>query len=360
MNYITALPDFIEMQRVSFCWFLAQGLTDELKNFSSVLDFSGNIEYLFFGQEYKLVKPIYNAASAKRYTANYVAQLIMPIEMRNKRTNTIMKQGRLPIANLPLMTTNATFIINGCERIIVSQVIRSPGIYFERNKKQRKRKINKLTLSNDFHKIRQFTQTSFGLIKNPNITYLLPILKQSNFKNHSFDFIEFFKIYAIISKTYTLEKKTQRIKNFLKLLNISTKIPNVDLRNSLEENNQILYEFNYFLKLIIKLLILMANFKHHEQMDKIIREKKLDLINYFTNSFDIITNRLNNNSLSSLITDIDNFVQKDSCDFLNYRNSRISLESSNFKLEKPTYNEDIMFIFNNNYKDLKYSLLINS
>ena len=94
----------------------------------------------------------------------------------------------------------------------------------------------------------------------------------------------------------------------------------------------------------------MANFKHHEQMDKIIREKKLDLINYITNSFDIITNRLNNNSLSSLIADIDNFVQKDSDDFLNYRKSRISLDSSNFKLEKPTYNEDIMFIFNNNYK----------
>ena len=143
MNYVTALPDFIEMQRVSFCWFISQGLTDELANFSSVLDFSGNIEYVFFGQEYKLVKPIYNASSAKRYTANYVAQLIIPIEMRNKRTNTMMRQARLPIANLPLMTTTATFIINGCERIIVSQVIRSPGVYFEKNKNQKKRKIVK-------------------------------------------------------------------------------------------------------------------------------------------------------------------------------------------------------------------------
>jgi len=48
LNYITTLPDFIEMQRVSFCWFLSQGLTDELSNFSSILDFSGNIEYVFF------------------------------------------------------------------------------------------------------------------------------------------------------------------------------------------------------------------------------------------------------------------------------------------------------------------------
>jgi len=163
LNYITTLPDFIEMQRVSFCWFLSQGLTDELSNFSSILDFSGNIEYVFFGQEYKLVKPIYNALSAKRYTTNYVAQLLLPIEMRNKLTNTTIRQGRLPIANLPLMTTSATFIINGCERIIVSQVIRSPGIYFEKNKKQKKRKFTKLTLSNDFHKVRTFTQSGFEL-----------------------------------------------------------------------------------------------------------------------------------------------------------------------------------------------------
>ena len=163
LNYITTLPDFIEMQRSSFCWFLYQGLTDELSNFSSILDFSGNIEYVFFGQEYKLVKPIYNSLSAKRYTTNYIVQLLLPIEIRSKLTNTILRQGRLPIANLPLMTTAATFIINGCERIIVSQVIRSPGIYFDKNKKQKKRKDTKLTFSNDFHKLRVFTKTTLGI-----------------------------------------------------------------------------------------------------------------------------------------------------------------------------------------------------
>lgn len=228
MNYVTALPDFIEMQRVSFCWFISQGLTDELANFSSVLDFSGNIEYIFFGQEYKLVKPIYNASSAKRYTANYVAQLIMPIEMRNKRTNTIMRQGRLPIANLPLMTTTATFIINGCERIIVSQVIRSPGVYFEKNKKQKRRKLNKLILSNDFHKVRPFTQTSFGLLKSPNILSLSPIVKTPNFIQRANDlkdikntlnFVQFFKIYTIVSKTVATKSKSQRIKK-LSLIHI--------------------------------------------------------------------------------------------------------------------------------------------
>merc|ERR1711862_850101 len=171
-NYITTLPDFIAMQRVSFCWFLSYGLTEELSNFSSIFDFSGNIEYLFFGQEYKLVKPIYNVLRSKRYNRNYVAQLMMPIEVRNKQTNTIMRQGRVILANLPLMTTSATFIINGCERIIVSQIIRSPGVYFEKNKKQKKRKINKLILSNDYYKLRPFTQKSIGLLKTPYLSFL--------------------------------------------------------------------------------------------------------------------------------------------------------------------------------------------
>ena len=143
-NYITTLPDLIKMQRISFCWFISYGLPNELLNFSSIFDFSGNIEYIFFGQEYKLVKPIYNILSAKRFTKNYLTQLLMPIEIRNKKTNRIMRQGNLTIANLPLMTSSATFVINGCERIIVSQIIRSPGIYFEKNKKQKRRKFNKL------------------------------------------------------------------------------------------------------------------------------------------------------------------------------------------------------------------------
>ena len=101
MKYITAFPDFIEMQRISFCWFISEGLKDELANFSSILDFSGNIEYIFFGQEYKLVKPIYKASNAKQCAFNYIAQLIMPGEMRSRQNNIIIKQGLLSIANLP-------------------------------------------------------------------------------------------------------------------------------------------------------------------------------------------------------------------------------------------------------------------
>ena len=267
MNYITALPDFIEMQRISFCWFISEGLKDELANFSSILDFSGNIEYIFFGQEYKLVKPIYNASNAKRHASNYIAQLIMPIEMRNRQANIIMKRGRLSIANLPLMTTSATFIINGCERIIVSQVIRSPGIYFEKNKKQRRRKLNKLTLSNDFHKVRSFTQTSFGILKNPKVLSSLSMSKKYNFlqnlhtgnlSNNFLSFIEFFRVYGLISKNLRNSSKSQQIENFLKLL----RIVNNDDSIINERKNQnyliVLNDLNNLLKSMIKFQILQT------------------------------------------------------------------------------------------------------
>ena len=140
INYINALPDFLTMQRVSFCWFITQGLNDELALFSKIDDFSQNTEYLLFGEEYTLIKPPYSLSIARKYSGNYRAQLVIPIEVRNKIINNVRYQTQFPIITLPLMTTYTTFIINGCERVIVSQIIRSPGIYFEKNKNQKKTK----------------------------------------------------------------------------------------------------------------------------------------------------------------------------------------------------------------------------
>jgi len=267
-NYITTLPDFIKMQRISFCWFISYGLTNELLNFSSIFDFSGNIEYIFFGQEYKLVRPVYNVLSAKRFTKNYLTQLLMPIEIRNKKTNSIMRQGHLTIANLPLMTTSATFIINGCERIIVSQIIRSPGIYFEKNKKQKKRKINKLVLSNDYHKLRPFTQTSIGLLKSPYLSFLSisseeeskffqNLLKTEKTKTNS-TFLDFFKNYRIVSKTLKDKNQKQKISNFFRwiILNDSFLTSN-DNSSSIKLIN-FLEVFNLFLKFFKKYQIVQT------------------------------------------------------------------------------------------------------
>ena len=87
LNYTTTLPDFITMQRASFCWFLTQGLSEELRFFSQILDFSQNTEYALYGEEYGLLKPPCTLAVARKYSGNYRAQLVIPIEVRNKKTN---------------------------------------------------------------------------------------------------------------------------------------------------------------------------------------------------------------------------------------------------------------------------------
>jgi DNA-directed RNA polymerase subunit beta len=76
---------------------------------------------------------------ARKYSGNYRAQLVIPIEVRNKIANSVRYHNQFPIIT---MTTDATFIINGCERVIVSQIIRSPGVYFEKNKIKKKYEIN--------------------------------------------------------------------------------------------------------------------------------------------------------------------------------------------------------------------------
>jgi hypothetical protein len=266
MNYITALPDFIEMQRVSFCWFIAYGLNEELSMFSRIHDFSYNTEYILFGQEYSLVKPIYNTVRAKKYTANYAAQLVIPLEVRNKKLNSIRYHSQFPIINLPLMTTSATFIINGCERVIVSQIIRSPGIYFEKNKNQKKRKKVKRFLSTDINKLRSFVpigepflseQILFfpKTLKNErNIGYSYNYLRKHNGTIKSF-LLESFKIYQIISKTVNNDIKFERIKLFLHWLNLKNSQV-FQLSNFQQQLTQSLRYWNFLLKCLIKYEIL--------------------------------------------------------------------------------------------------------
>merc|ERR1739838_1245183 len=93
---------------------------------------------------------------AKKLAANYLVQLVIPLEVRNKKLNSVRYFGQFTIINLPLMTTTATFVINGCERVIVSQIIRSPGIYFEKNKNQKIRNQFRRKLSTDLDKLRSF------------------------------------------------------------------------------------------------------------------------------------------------------------------------------------------------------------
>ncbi|MCW6038088.1 DNA-directed RNA polymerase subunit beta [Spirulina subsalsa FACHB-351] len=124
------LPDLIEIQRSSFRWFLETGLIEELNSFSPITDYTGKLELHFIGEKYKLHAPKYDVDEAKRRDASYAVQMYVPTRLINKETGEIKEQ-EVFIGDLPLMTERGTFIINGAERVIVNQIVRSPGVYYK-------------------------------------------------------------------------------------------------------------------------------------------------------------------------------------------------------------------------------------
>ena len=285
MNYINALPDFLAMQRVSFCWFITQGLNEELVLFAKITDFSQNTEYMMFGEEYSLIKPPYSLLIARKYSGNYRAQLIIPIEVRNKIVNSVRYQNQFPIITLPLMTTYATFIINGCERVIVSQIIRSPGIYFEKTKNQKTQNQFKRKLSTDINKLRSFLPSGEAFISESDLFFSLPTtvydkvkrrkktipnwnhnaiyyysiryFKESN-KNITFYFLKNFKFYKLISKVLELKSKDKLLQFFLKWLQI--KETAINFQTNVEKNNTsyILEYFQFLVKILTNYQLLQS------------------------------------------------------------------------------------------------------
>jgi DNA-directed RNA polymerase subunit beta len=124
------LPDLVEIQRSSFRWFLEEGLIEELNSFSPITDYTGKLELHFLGKDYKLKWPKYDVDEAKRRDASYAVQMYVPTRLINKETGEIKEQ-EVFIGDLPLMTDRGTFIINGAERVIVNQIVRSPGVYYK-------------------------------------------------------------------------------------------------------------------------------------------------------------------------------------------------------------------------------------
>ncbi len=126
----TYLPDLVEVQRASFKWFLEKGLIEELQNFSPISDYTGKLELHFIGEEYRLKRPRHDVEEAKRRDATFASQMYVICRLINKETGEIKEQ-EVFIGELPLMTERGTFIINGAERVIVNQIVRSPGVYFK-------------------------------------------------------------------------------------------------------------------------------------------------------------------------------------------------------------------------------------
>jgi DNA-directed RNA polymerase subunit beta len=378
MNYTTALPDFIEMQRVSFCWFIAQGLTEELNTFSRIYDFSQNTEYVLFGQEYSLVKPIYNIVRAKKYTANYSAQLVIPLEVRNKKTNIIKYHSKFPIINLPLMTSAATFVINGCERVIVSQIIRSPGVYFEKNKHQKKNKKIKRVISSEIGKLKSFTPPSEILPTESRLYFLKPTIKKKlindkkkkirfikkeedwnwqgetiniySFKqlkddeiNFSSSFIQYFKVYKSLFKIKNVSTKIKRIKLFLKWLACNE---NFRLLNNHHRIFLLINCFNLVTKTIIKYKILKENDNNYKNTSAEFKQIKKLYDKIFKNSLTLLNLNTNIELLVFLLRDLDNFTQLNNFSFLKLNvTPKVDTIITNNKVQANLY-------FTNSFKEL--------
>ncbi|MCI6647839.1 MAG: DNA-directed RNA polymerase subunit beta [Oscillospiraceae bacterium] len=127
---IMDMPNLLEIQKNSYKWFLEEGLHEVFEDVDSVTDYSGNLELSFV--DYSMdEKPKYSEAECKARDATYAAPLKVNVRLHNKETGELKEQ-EIFMGDFPLMTDGGTFIINGAERVIVSQVVRSPGAYFDK------------------------------------------------------------------------------------------------------------------------------------------------------------------------------------------------------------------------------------
>ncbi len=127
---LTDLPDLIEVQKKSFEQFLKEGLKEELLSFSPIKDYTGRLE-LHFLPNYTFDKPKYTIEEARIHDATYAKQLRVMMRLVNRDSGEIKEQ-EVYIGDIPTMTDKGTFIVNGAERVIVSQIVRSPGIYYKK------------------------------------------------------------------------------------------------------------------------------------------------------------------------------------------------------------------------------------
>ena len=129
IDEILEMPNLIEVQKNSYQWFLEEGLMEVLRDVSPITDYSGNlfIDFVSYSLD---SKPKYPVEECKERDVNYAAPLKVEVRLSNKLTGEV-KQSEIFMGDFPLMTESGTFIINGAERVVVSQIVRSPGIYYD-------------------------------------------------------------------------------------------------------------------------------------------------------------------------------------------------------------------------------------
>ncbi|GAB3069493.1 DNA-directed RNA polymerase subunit beta [Virgibacillus ainsalahensis] len=127
ISEVLELPNLIEIQTASYQWFLEEGLREMFKDISPVEDFTGNLSLEFV--DYSLGDPKYDVDESKSRDVTYNAPLRVKVRLINNETGEVKEQ-EVFMGDFPLMTGTGTFVINGAERVIVSQLVRSPSVYF--------------------------------------------------------------------------------------------------------------------------------------------------------------------------------------------------------------------------------------
>ena len=127
INEVLPMPHLIDIQRKSYEWFMREGLCEIFHDISPIKDFAGNLELSFEG--FTLGEPKYTVEECKERDASYSAPLNVNVRLLYKDTGEI-KESKVFMGDFPLMTETGTFVINGAERVIVSQLVRSPGVYY--------------------------------------------------------------------------------------------------------------------------------------------------------------------------------------------------------------------------------------
>ena len=127
ISEVLDLPNLIEIQTASYEWFMEEGMMDMFHDISPISDFTGNLSLEFI--DYTLGEPKYPVEESKERDVTFAAPIRVKVRLHNKETEEVKEQDVF-MGDFPLMTENGTFVINGAERVIVSQLVRSPSVYF--------------------------------------------------------------------------------------------------------------------------------------------------------------------------------------------------------------------------------------
>ncbi len=127
---ILEMPNLLEVQKNSYQWFLDKGLREVFRDVAAITDYAGNLELSFI--DYSMDEaPKYDIEECKARDISYAAPIKVKVHLRNTQNGQINEQ-EIFMGDFPIMTESGTFVINGAERVIVSQIVRSPGMYYTR------------------------------------------------------------------------------------------------------------------------------------------------------------------------------------------------------------------------------------